>query len=49
MTVKELIDFLKVQDKEQEIYIDVFNRALPAKRVRNVLITGSNKKVTIIE
>lgn len=51
MTVQELIEQLRVQDKDAEVYIPFFNRVVKAKRSRNILIPNNDdiEKVLLIE
>ena len=51
MTVQELIEKLRIQDKDTEVYIPVLNRVVKAKRSRNILIPNNDdiEKVLLIE
>lgn len=51
MIVQELIEQLRVQDKNTKVYIPFFNRVVKAKRSRNILIPNNNdiEKVFLIE
>lgn len=51
MTVQELIEQLRGQDKDTEVYIPVLNRVVKAKRSRNILIPNNDdiEKVFLIE
>ena len=51
MTVQELIEQLRVQDKDTEVYIPILNRVVKAKRSRNILIPNNDdiEKALLIE
>lgn len=51
MIIQELIEQLRMQDKDTEVYIPFFNRVVKAKRSRNILIPNNDdiKKVFLIE
>lgn len=51
MIVQELIEQLRGQDKDTEVYIPFLNRVVKAKRSRNILIPNNDdiKKVFLIE